>query len=533
MGMQTTLVAVGVCALVAAGCAGDDSGDGSADPVRGAGPEVAADDTDTSTRSGRRHDLPAGQALSESSDVQVPPLPVAPDQPVDPDRPGPTEPAPVAPAATVSGFFDTATDRLSTFAMDVDTASYTHARSWIEAGQLPAASTVRPEEFVNYFHYGYPAPTGDDAWGVHVDGGPAPWQPTNQLVRVGLNTPELAADQRPDATLTFVVDVSGSMDGQPIETVKHTLTLLASRLRATDRIGIVTYGDVATVVLPPTPLSESDSVTEAVAALTTGGATYAEDGLRVGYEQARANMTPNGINTVVLASDGVANVGATGPDAILGTIRDGVDAGISLLALGVGGNDGYNDHLMETLTNTGNGTAYYVHGRDEAERLFVDRLESTLTVVASDSKVQVEFDPSTVARWRLIGYDNRDLADDDFRDDTVDAGEVGAGHEVTAIYEVELAGAGPDDLGAVHVRWAHPGSGAVSEVRTPITLDHVTGTAGPGFGTAVAAAALAEVLRGSPHVGGWTLADVAGLGGGLLDGLDDLLTRAETAHPAP
>lgn len=503
MQARRIIAAVAVCALTAAGCSGNDSGQDMA-----ADPHVL---TETSQRE-------APEAAAEGDqDAAVPP----------PDEPAPSQ---TVEPVTVSGFFETTVDNLSTFAMDVDTASYTHAQAWIDSGQLPPANTVRPEEFVNYFDYDYPAPDGDQAWGVHVDGGPAPWNSATQLVRIGLNTRQITAEERPDATLTFVVDVSGSMSDQPIATVKETLELLASRMRPTDRIGIVTYGSTASVLLPPTPLSESDSIAGAINALETGGSTYAEEGLRVGYEQARAHMTPNGINTVVLASDGVANVGATGPEAILETIREGVGAGITLLALGVGGNDGYNDHLMETLTNTGNGSSYFVTSREEAERLFVDQLEQTLVVVAKDSKVQVEFDPAAVTRWRLIGYDNRDVADEDFRNDAVDAGEVGAGHEVTALYEVELAEQGPDSLGTVNVRWAHPKSGEVSEVTAPVTRAAVTSGDGPGLQTAVASVAFAEVLRGSPHVGDWTLANVAGLGDSAVG---DLVARAEAAHPAP
>jgi len=434
---------------------------------------------------------------------------------------------------SISPFFDTGEDALSTFAMDVDTASFTYGRDWIEQGQLPPADTVRPEEFVNYFRYDYPQPADGQEWSVLVDGAPSPWNPRTHLVRVGLATGELDPQTRPDATLTFVVDISGSMEGQPITTVKQTLGLLVDRLRPTDRIGIVTYGSSGQLLLAPTPLSEPDTIRRAIAELETGGSTYAEAGLRIGYETARRHLTPNGVDLVVLASDGVANVGETGPEEILATIRDGVDAGITLLAVGVGGDTGYNDHLMETLTNTGNGSSYFVSRQQDAERLFVDRLESTLVTVAKDAKVQVSFDPQHVTRWRLIGYDNRDVADDDFRNDGVDAGEVGAGHQVTAMYEVELADGAAGELGTVSLRWAHPKSGEVSELTAPIEVAAV-GQAGPGYATAMQAVGLAELLRGSPHLNGWTLAALAEQpDDGVDPDLRALIERAAEAWPSP
>lgn len=436
----------------------------------------------------------------------------------------------IAESAGVNGFVATADDPLSTFAMDVDTASYTLARSWIESGQRPPTAAVRPEEFVNAFDYDDPSPKA--GWGIATDVITTPWNAGTSLVRIGLSTPVLDPAARPDATLTFVVDTSGSMEGQPLQTVKDALLLLVKQLRPSDRIGIVEYGSQARLVLQPTPIAESDEIVGAITGLQTNGSTFAQAGLALGYQIARGSLTPNGVDVVVLASDGVANVGDTGPDGILATIGEGVDQGINLLALGVG-NGTYNDTLMEQLANRGNGAVYYIQNQDDARRLFVDKLESTLVVVAKDSKVQVAFNEDTVRDYRLIGYENRDVADDDFRNDTVDAGEVGAGHQVTAIYEIVATGAA-GGLGEVQVRWEDPDTGEVTETSAAIDGARAAGL-DTNLGTAVVAAGLAELLRGSPHVDGLDLdrliqiAEDADVPGELLA----LVRGAAKANPAP
>lgn len=435
----------------------------------------------------------------------------------------------LAESAGINGFIDTREDRLSTFAMDVDEASFTLARSWLEGGQRPPTSSVRVEEFINAADYDYPAP--DEGWGITSDTVVNPWNADTSLVRVGLSTPELDPADRPVATLTFVVDTSGSMSGQPLQTVKETLNVLVEQLEPTDRIGIVTYGDTATIRLQPTPAQEADVIFDVIGDLRTNGSTFAEAGLALGYEVARQNLTPNGVDVVVLVSDGVANVGATGPDEILATIGSGVDAGINLLAFGVGGGT-YNDALMEQLSNRGNGSTYYVQDGRDAQRLFVDNLESTLVVAAVDSKVQVDFDPDVVREYRLLGYENRDIADTDFRNDTVDAGEVGAGHQVTAIYEVATTGAA-GDLGTVSVRWEHPDTREVREVQA--RLAPRAASLSGGTGTAVAAAALGEILRGSPYLGSFDLAALSDLADAMdvPADLQAVIDLAVTANPAP
>lgn len=419
--------------------------------------------------------------------------------PADPEVRFDPAPPDVAPPG-IGPFVVTAEDALSTFALDVDTSSWTQTMQWLEAGERPPADIVRPEEFLNWFDYGYEQP--DEGWASSIDGVIAtPWNDETSLLRIGLVTAGLDPADRPDATLTFVVDTSGSMEGTPLETVKQALTLLVDQLRPSDRIGIVEYGSRARTLLEPTPLSEAEAVRSTIAALQSNGSTNVGEGLQVGYELARDNLTPGGIDMVVLASDGVANTGTTDADGILRLIDDGVTAGIDLLALGVD-ERGFNDDLMEQLSNRGNGVTYYLRSPQDAERLFVDELEQTLVVAARDSKVQLAFDADTVRRHRLVGYDNRAVADDDFRNDAVDAGEVGVGHEVTAVYEIELVAgaAGSDVLGTLQLRWEDPFEGRVREAARDLTVSELEPDEATGFGTAVQAVTLAEVLRGSPYV---------------------------------
>ena len=444
------------------------------------------------------------------------------------------DPAPpgVAPAG-ISPFVLATDDPLSTFALDVDTSSWTQTMQWLAEGQRPPQQVVRPEEFLNWFDYGYDQP--DAGWASSVDGVIAtPWNEETSLLRVGLATAALDPEERPDATLTFVVDTSGSMEGTPLDTVKEALSLLVGQLRPTDRIGLVEYGSRARTVLEPTPLAEAGVVLDAIDALQSNGSTNVGEGLQVGYQLAREHLTPGGIDVVVLASDGVANTGVTGADGILDLIDEGVASGIDLLALGVD-ERGYDDDLMEQLSNRGNGTTYYLRSPRDAERLFVDELEQTLVVAARDSRVQVDFDRATVRRYRLIGYDNRAVADEDFRDDAVDAGEVGVGHEVTAVYEVELLdGADGDDvLARLQLRWEDATEGRVREAARDVRVGELEPDAATGFGTAVQAVTLAEVLRGSPYVD----VSLEGLAGfdqwGTSAEATEAIRMAAEAGPAP
>lgn len=434
------------------------------------------------------------------------PAPAAAEAVAEREAPAPTPDAPVQ----VNPFTRTVDDNLSTFALDVDTASYSMARNYLEAGSLPPADLVRVEEFVNAFDYGYPSP--QETFGITVDGAPSPFGvPNTQIVRVGIQGMTIDDSQRQPAALTFVIDISGSMaDANRLPLVKESLGLLVEQLREGDTVAIVVYGDTAYTVLEPTGMQQREQILMAIASLQNQGATNAEAGLRLGYELAGKAFVRGSSNRVILCSDGVANVGETGPEGILNTIRDRAAQGIYLTTVGFGMGD-YNDQLMEQLANDGNGNYAYVDDLDEAKRIFVENLTGTLQVIAKDTKAQVVFNPQVVSQYRLLGYENRAVADSDFRNDTVDAGEIGAGHTVTALYEVVLTEQATGELLSVQLRWADPASGAVREIAQPFTSDQLGrefSAAAPTLKLATTVAAFAEILRGSAYAGDRTLADV-------------------------
>ncbi len=404
----------------------------------------------------------------------------------------------------VNPFIDTEDDRFSTFAMDVDTASYVVARTFLGDGFLPDSDSVRVEEFVNYFEQGYEQPD-EAAFSITIDGSPSQFGlDTHHMIRVGLQGKAISEEARKDATLIFVIDVSGSMEREDrLGLAKSSLLLLVEELRDTDKVGIVTYGSTGRILLEPTNVDadHKQTIINAIDSVTAGGSTYAEQGLELGYRMAADEADPERITRVILLSDGVANVGATGAESILETIRDYVDEGVSLTTVGFGmGN--FNDVLMEQLANNGNGTYHYVDTLVEARRLFVENLAGTLQFIARDAKIQVEFDEESVRSYRLLGYENRDVADEDFRNDSVDAGEVGAGHSVTALYEIKVNDDVTDDttLATVRVRYEHPDSGVVSEIVNSVTkgeLDTEFTDAPIRYQVAAVVAEFAELLRHS------------------------------------
>jgi Ca-activated chloride channel homolog len=403
-------------------------------------------------------------------------------------------------SAGVNPFVDTDEDRLSTFGLDVDTASYTVARRYLEDGNLPVPESVRVEEFVNFFHYGDEPPARDD-FAIRAEGAPTPFAPESyRLLRFNIRGREIRPEDRKPAVLTFVVDVSGSMAAENrLGLVKSSLGLLLTRLKPTDKVGLVVYGDEAQVVLEPT--HDLARVRAAVEGLRTNGSTNAEAGLLLGYAVANRYFRPEGNNRILLCSDGVANVGNTGPGSILERIGNEARKGIELTTLGFGmGN--YNDHLMEQLANKGDGRYAYLDTLEEARRVLVEELEGTLETIAKDAKVQVAFSPEVVDRWRLLGYENRDIADEKFRDDTVDAGEIGAGHSVTALYEVKLKpGAQPQKpLAEIRLRWRSEQSGRVREDSKLLRVGQLALSwerATRALRLASVVAEFAEILRGS------------------------------------
>lgn len=309
------------------------------------------------------------------------------------------------------------------------------ARRFLSDGNLPDPDSVRVEEYINFFAQDYPA--ADDGFSITVDGGPTPFVGDDaRVVRIGLHAEDL--ESRPDSNLVFVIDTSGSMEeGDRLEMVKRSLELLASQLRPTDTVTIVEFGSEASLVLPPTFGDDDRAIVGAISRLHPEGSTNFEAGLRLGYDAAERLHESLRMTRVIVASDGVANQGLTEPEGLVDMIRRHADEGITLVSVGVGmGN--YNDALLEQLADDGDGFYAYVDTMDEAADLFVRDLTRTLVTVAGDARVQLEFDPETVLEWRLVGYENRALADDSFRDDAIDAGEIGAGHTVTALYELRL-----------------------------------------------------------------------------------------------
>jgi Ca-activated chloride channel family protein len=402
----------------------------------------------------------------------------------------------------VNPAIDTEDDHLSTFAMDVDTGSYTIARRYVRDGYLPPEDAIRVEEFVNYFDQDYAYPPEGEAFALYMDGAPTPFTENEryQMLRVGVQGYAVAPEDRKDVALTFVIDVSGSMDRENrLGLVKESLALLVEQLRPTDSVAIVVYGSRARVVLEPASGANQAEILQAINRLEPDGSTNAEEGLRIGYDLALDAFKPDGINRVILASDGVANVGRTSAGSIWDVIKAKASEGVTLTTVGFGmGN--YNDVLMEQLADQGDGFYAYVDTLREAERLFVYDLTGTLQVIALDAKVQVDFDPDVVARYRLVGFENRAVADDDFRNDSVDAGEIGAGHNVTALYEIKLHPDATGRIATAFIRWEDPDTHEVVELSRAYYSDETApafSDASARFQLDIIVAEYAEILRGS------------------------------------
>ena len=356
-------------------------------------------------------------------------------------NPGPNGYEAPDPYADPSGFAemgmtDPAQDALSTFALDIDTGSYTRFRDQVSNGGRVDPSEVRTEEFVNYFTQDYPTPKR--GLGVSIDATVLPFQPEHQLVRVGIASAPASTAERADVDLALVVDCSGSMsEAGKMLTTKAALRTLVTSLRPTDRVAMVCYSTEAHVALEPTPVSERAGILTAIDGLVPQASTNAAAGLALGYDLAMSMHTEGRMTRVILISDGVANVGETDPDGILARISTEAKAGVNLISVGVGITT-YNDHLLEQLADQGDGWHVYVDTQAEAERVFATGLTGSLVVAAKDAKAQVAFDPAQVSGYRLLGYENRAVADEDFRNDAIDGGEIFAGHTTTALYEVAL-----------------------------------------------------------------------------------------------
>jgi len=423
----------------------------------------------------------------------------------------------------VNPTIDTAEMQASTFSIDVDTASYTMARSFLARGVLPNEAAIRVEELVNAFDYGYAAPD-EGTFNVHAEAAPSPNRRGYHVLHVGVQGKEIAKTARKPAHLSFVIDVSGSMDQENrLGLVKRSLRLLVNELKEQDTVAIVTYGSSARVALPATSAHNKAQILRTIDGLRTEGATNAEAGLKLGYQLAGSTFRNGHVNRVVLCSDGVANMGRTGPESLVSHIIKESKRGITLSTIGFGmGN--YNDVLMEQLADKGEGNYHYVDKLTEARRVFVDDLTGTLQVIAKDVKIQVDFDPSVVKRYRLIGYENRALKTRDFDDDRVDAGEIGAGHSVTAIYEVRLAEATDKSqpLGKVRLRFKEPSGGKSSLLEKPlhagIIRSDMQSLSSPTK-LSVAVAQFGEKLRGSYWARNVSYADILETVGALDAGL--------------
>ena len=452
------------------------------------------------------------------------------------------------------GTVATSDDATATFGLDVDTGSYTVARQWISNGTRPDPASIRTEEWVNAFTYGYDAP--EAPLGITVDAAPSAFADDRHVLRVGIQASTTTGQRRP-ANIVMVVDTSGSMDiADRLGAAKASLALLAQHLPDGDTIAIVTYADEARVILEPTPVEQTDTIIDAIDELTPAGSTNMEAGIREGYDLAAAAFRPDGINRVILASDGVANQGIVDPAALADFIQQQADDDIQLVTVGYGmGN--LNDHLMEQLADRGDGMYAYIDRFEEAEELFGTRINSTIEPVALDAKAEVVFDPALVDEWRQIGYENRALTDEEFESDATDAGEVGAGHDVTALFEIGLAPgrdqepAGDDERGiaTAALRWEDPATGERLSTTTPVTvadLDASWDVAPPSLRAAATVATAAEVLAGAPEAAGrgttldaivTELDDVAGEVGEPLSGelteLADLLRAAADLPAAP
>jgi Ca-activated chloride channel family protein len=419
---------------------------------------------------------------------------------------------------------------VSTFSADVDTGAYANVRRLLNQGRLPPEGAVRLEEMVNYFPYDYALPSDGSPFGVTTELAASPWNPHTRLLRIGIKASDQAVAQLAPANLVFLVDVSGSMDrreGLPM--VKSTLKLLVDQLRDQDRVSLVVYAGESRVVLEPTSGREKAKIRTAIEQLTAGGSTAGASGIELAYQMAQQAFIPKGINRILLATDGDFNVGVSDFDSLKQMAVDKRKTGISLTTLGFGV-DNYNEHLMEQLADAGDGNYAYIDNLREARKVLVDQLGSTLAVVAKNVKLQVEFNPAQVSEYRLLGYENRALKREDFSNDKVDAGEIGAGHTVTALYEIVPAGekgwleplrygksapvvSGKNgELAMLRVRYQQPEGGKSLLIERPISDQVVPASEDLRFAAAVAA--FSQQLKDGRYTGDFSLKDTETLARG-------------------
>ncbi len=427
---------------------------------------------------------------------------------------------------------------VSTFSIDVDTGSYANVRRYLNQGQLPPKDAVRVEELINYFPYAYAGPSEQDGpFAVHTELAPSPWSADTHLLRIAIKGKDLAKESLPPANLVFLIDVSGSMDEpNKLPLLKSAFKLFTRELRLQDRVSMVVYAGASGVVLDPTSGKDQDKILSALDRLSAGGSTHGAAGIELAYRVAQQGYIAGGINRVLLATDGDFNVGVTHFEALKSLIENKRKTGISLSTLGFGTGN-YNDQLMEQLADVGNGHYSYVDTLNEARKSLVEEFTSTLATIAKEVKIQIEFNPSVVAEYRLIGYENRALKREDFNNDKIDAGEIGAGHTVTALYEIRLHGHGKslvdplryqsapkqasqeDEIAHLRLRHKDP-EGEISKlkeiaIRVQDRRANLASTSAE-FRFAAAVAAFGQELKGGKYLGNYRFEDIRRLAKGAI-----------------
>ncbi len=419
---------------------------------------------------------------------------------------------------------------VSTFSVDVDTGSYSNVRRMLQTGQRPPADAVRAEEFINYFRYNHPAPTQRDVpFRVSTELAPAPWNASRQLLMIGIKGYDVPKAVLPPSNLVFLLDTSGSMDSpDKLPLLKQAFSKLVPQLRAQDSVSIVVYAGSAGLVLAPTPGNRHGEILAALGRLQAGGSTNGGDGIALAYAMARQAFIDKGVNRVILATDGDFNVGTVSQDALETLVGDQRASGVALTTLGFGQGN-YNDAIAERLADVGDGNHAYIDTAQEARKVLVDEMQATLMTIARDVKIQVEFNPALVSEYRLIGYENRLLQREDFANDKVDAGDIGAGHEVTALYEITRAGSGgarlpslryqgrgspastnalTGELAHLRLRYKQPGGTTSRLIETPILASSLQMRPSQSLRFATAVAAYADLLRGGSNIGRWSWGEV-------------------------
>lgn len=420
---------------------------------------------------------------------------------------------------TENAFVSPINEPLSTFSVDVDRAAYANVRRYLEGNQLPPQDAVRIEEMINYFNYSYPQPTGEDPFSVNLEYAECPWSPTHQLIAIGLKGKEIEVNEVPSSNLVFLIDVSGSMsDANKLPLLKQSFKILIEKLRPSDRVAMVVYAGAAGVVLPSTSCDEKDKIIGAFDKLEAGGSTAGGEGIKLAYKIAKDNFIQGGNNRVILATDGDFNIGESSDAAMERLIEKKREEGVFLTVLGFGmGN--YKDSKMEKLSNAGNGNYAYIDNILEAKKTLGKEFFGTIYTIAKDVKIQIEFNPAKIKAYRLIGYENRMLKKEDFNDDKKDAGDIGAGHTVTALYEIIPAGSNEeipgvdeleyqktkvvksDDLMTLKLRYKQPDASTSKLIKHKINEKDLKKELSQNFQWATAVTELGLLLRDSKHKG--------------------------------